>query len=311
MPVVVNDVFKVYNTANTANLHVLDNDFDVEGALVLVGATTPEHGQLAQQGNVLIYTPALNYNGPDHFVYTVRDSDGMLGNANVDLDVEVLNLPAVDLGIQLDKPYLNSPFFVFNIGGNVELDLQACYIEVDGEKQPATITQKTISWDGSSKIVEGQKYRMRIYIEAKGKERYLDPKDGIKDMSFDFYVDATAPVVSFSGLPTGGIFATNQMSIGGGFSDGLSGIDHSGLKLYIDGVEKTDVTSAWQWTGSLLDGIHVVTVMIKDFAGNYGSKSEVVKVDTKGPVVEIFSPREGEEITSSSKLFLNMLLRNF
>jgi hypothetical protein len=112
-------------------------------------------------------------------------------------------------------------------------------------------------------------------------------------------------VVSFSGLPAGGIFATNQVSLGGGFSDGVSGIDPSGLKLYIDGVEKTDVTYAsWHWVGSLLDGIHVVTVMIKDFAGNYGSKSEVVKVDTLPPEVSISSPAAGETVVTNRAIIV-------
>jgi VCBS repeat-containing protein len=56
---------------------VLSNDSDVDGdPLQIVGATAPLHGEVEvflDGAGGFMYTPTLNYNGPDVFTYTVSD----------------------------------------------------------------------------------------------------------------------------------------------------------------------------------------------------------------------------------------------
>jgi hypothetical protein len=56
----------------------------------LVNASSPAHGTLsgldAGAGQVT-YTPALNYNGPDSFEYTVADDSGATGVARVTITI--------------------------------------------------------------------------------------------------------------------------------------------------------------------------------------------------------------------------------
>ena len=81
-------------------IDVLANDSDPDGTPVpatVAVATAPAHGTAAPQADGrILYTPALNYHGPDSFTYTVRDADGNLSNAAaVNLTVTDVNDPPV------------------------------------------------------------------------------------------------------------------------------------------------------------------------------------------------------------------------
>ena len=72
---------------------VLANDTDVDGpTLTAAVATGPAHGTLALNPNgSFTYTPALNYNGPDSFTYTVSDGNGGTATGTVSLTVTPVN----------------------------------------------------------------------------------------------------------------------------------------------------------------------------------------------------------------------------
>lgn len=65
---------------------------DVDGdALTFVIASQPQHGTVAASGSGWIYTPTLNYNGPDAFTY--RASDGKLQSEPMTVTVNVAAVP--------------------------------------------------------------------------------------------------------------------------------------------------------------------------------------------------------------------------
>ncbi|PYR69576.1 MAG: hypothetical protein DMF88_05630, partial [Acidobacteria bacterium] len=86
-PVAVNDT--TTTTEDTAvSIAVLANDTDVDGdTLTVTGVGTPAHGNATVNGNAVTYTPALNYNGPDSFTYTI--SDGHAGTATASVAVTI------------------------------------------------------------------------------------------------------------------------------------------------------------------------------------------------------------------------------
>ena len=98
------DVSRVISIAN--DLLINDNDPDGD-ILTLTSFTLPSHGVLVDNGNAtLTYTPDLNYNGADSFVYTVSDGQGNSQNAVVTIVVEpipdALNATPDTLGLDED-----------------------------------------------------------------------------------------------------------------------------------------------------------------------------------------------------------------
>lgn len=80
-------------TLNIAATGVLANDTDVDGdPLSAILVSGPSHGTLSLSANgAFIYTPVLNYNGPDSFSYKVSDGTANSGVAVVNLTVTPVN----------------------------------------------------------------------------------------------------------------------------------------------------------------------------------------------------------------------------
>src|SRR5207244_11903277 len=69
---------------------------DVDGdALTYVVATQPAHGTLTGTAPNVTYTPALNYNGPDSFTFTVKDATLVSTAATVTITVTPVTDPPV------------------------------------------------------------------------------------------------------------------------------------------------------------------------------------------------------------------------
>ncbi len=89
-PVARDDVITVQEDTPT-NLNVTLNDSDPDNDFVGVQSVTqPAHGTLTLSGS-LVYTSALNYNGPDAFTYTASDGHGNTATASVSLTVTPVN----------------------------------------------------------------------------------------------------------------------------------------------------------------------------------------------------------------------------
>lgn len=89
-------------------VEVLLNDTDPEGeTLTLQAVTLPGNGRILAFSTVsnptgrITYSPNANYNGPDSFTYTVRDSNGNTSTANVVVTVTPVN----DAPVAVDDEY--------------------------------------------------------------------------------------------------------------------------------------------------------------------------------------------------------------
>lgn len=95
-PVAVNNSYNVTEdtplTVNAAN-GVLTNDTDANGdPLTAVIVSQPAHGTVALASNgSFVYTPAVNYSGPDSFTYRAADGVSQSNVATVSLTVAAVN----------------------------------------------------------------------------------------------------------------------------------------------------------------------------------------------------------------------------
>jgi large repetitive protein len=93
-PNAVDDVLTTAEDAASAPLNVLANDSDVDGDALAVTTLTPtaSHGTVScTAAGSCTYTPALNYNGPDSFTYSISDGNGGSDTATVSFTVTPVN----------------------------------------------------------------------------------------------------------------------------------------------------------------------------------------------------------------------------
>lgn len=87
-------------TLDLAAVRLLLNDTDADGdalAVMDAGPGSAQGGQVLFFNNVVRYTPPAGYVGPDSFSYTIRDGQGGMASAQVNVLVASANLPSQNL----------------------------------------------------------------------------------------------------------------------------------------------------------------------------------------------------------------------
>jgi large repetitive protein len=78
------------------DIHVLANDTDVDGDVLIVESVTqPAHGTAVNHGVSVSYVPHLNFHGEDEFAYTASDGRGGRAVATVYVTVSPVNDPPI------------------------------------------------------------------------------------------------------------------------------------------------------------------------------------------------------------------------
>ncbi len=118
-----------------------------------------------------------------------------------------------------------------------------------------------------------------------------------KDSQIRFVkLDVAAPVVTIVAPPAGGFVTSALPAIEATYTDDLSGVDLTTVRLLLDGA---DVTAGAQVgpggvrftpTTPLAEGQHAVEARAADVAGNLGTATATFTVDTAGPTVAITAP---------------------
>ncbi|MES2629649.1 MAG: Ig-like domain-containing protein, partial [Bacteroidota bacterium] len=95
-PVAVNDTVTTAQNVAVSG-HASTNDLDPEGgALTYTVSVAPANGSVVLNTNgTFTYNPALNFNGSDHFTYSVCDNGGLCATAVVVINVTAVNQPPV------------------------------------------------------------------------------------------------------------------------------------------------------------------------------------------------------------------------
>ena len=78
--------------AEDTSLNITLTASDPDGDVLTYVYTQPSHGTLSPgAGQTVVYQPALNYNGPDAFTFSVDDGRGGVANATVNITVTPVN----------------------------------------------------------------------------------------------------------------------------------------------------------------------------------------------------------------------------
>lgn len=87
-----NDDYELVSENTETIIDVLANDIEPEGeALQLYSTSVPAHGDVAIQGNMIVYLPNAAYTGADSFDYTITDGAGGFATSTVSVDVIKVN----------------------------------------------------------------------------------------------------------------------------------------------------------------------------------------------------------------------------
>lgn len=122
-PISVDDAATTDEDMPVTTSNVLANDTDVDGdTLSISGFTQPASGTVASYGDgTFTYTPNLNFNGTDSFIYTTSDGNGGTATAAVSIIVNPIN----------DAPVATNQNVATNKNTTVEITLTAVDVEGD------------------------------------------------------------------------------------------------------------------------------------------------------------------------------------
>ncbi len=92
LPTAINDTASVAEDTSNNQINVLTNDGDIDGdTLVVTEVSIPSHGTTTYTSSYVLYSPSMNYNGPDSFTYTVSDGHSGTDTATVTVTVTPVN----------------------------------------------------------------------------------------------------------------------------------------------------------------------------------------------------------------------------
>lgn len=139
---------------------------------------------------------------------------------------------------------------------------------------------------GEKKQLTADSAAQKLPAMNAGRIVWMDYRNGNWDI-FMAQLDTIAPVISAAG--PGGVIGTASTTVTASYSDVHTAIDTAAVVVAVDGnpVACTVTASGASCPVSgLADGIHVITVDVRDLAGNPATQwSGNLTVDTTGPVV--------------------------
>jgi len=191
-----------------------------------------------------------------------------------------------------------------------------------------TIGAQFLSWRGideSSAVirVDGTDVTASAVVAASGFTLSMPLSDGVHvvyvevsnifgnaaSASWSFTVDTTAPQITGMSPASGAFTNNSRPAISASFSDALSGINTTSVRLLINGTDATPlatVTSSgitYVPATALPDGIATVTVTVSDNAGNTATATATWTIDTKPPTVPTSATTNGSTVTAGAWQF--------
>lgn len=138
---------------------ITPNVLDVDGdSVTLTSVTQGSHGTVSFVNNVITYLPQTNFNGPDHFNYTVSDGNGGFTTQTINVTVNPVNDAPV-ASLTSVTGYEDNPIIIDPLASAVDVDndqltltsvTQGAHGSVAIINQKITYTPNTNSHDNDS-----------------------------------------------------------------------------------------------------------------------------------------------------------------
>ena len=306
----------IYNVTLT----VTDNDgaTDSDSTTVVVGNIAPTVTILSPPAITNNSTPLLHATFDQIAAYVWYTIDGAAGTGGSNTDNLTVILPEREDGQHTVKVYANNSDG--NVGSatqNFLVDTIAPAITIDQVISPTNDNSRTITGtfnDSGSGIdlitvndvaasISGANYSVIIGL-TEGTNSVdviaVDNAGNSGSNSTTIVLDTIAPAITIDQV----ISPTNDSSqtITGSFNESGSDID----SITVNGVESTISDTAYSATINLTEGTNPVDVIAVDNAGNIGSNSTTIVLDTIAPTANITAPENNTEI----KYFENIIKGN-
>ena len=117
---------------------------------------------------------------------------------------------------------------------------------------------------------------------------------GIATDSVTISVDTAAPVVTIDTPADGALLAASPVTVTGTLADA-----GSIAQVLVEGVSASITGNGFSASVEITEGAHTLTVVATDAAGNVGSASVDVTLDTTAPAVSIDTPADGSATTEA------------
>ena len=218
------------------------------------------------------------------YIITVRavDQEGNIGIDKIYIEVDTTS-PSLEILSPKNNSNLNSsPITILwessdDLAGVDHYELYSNGEPVD-TNIPPTQTEYSIALSDGSYII------ILVAVDRAG---------NIAKQTIKITVDATPPTIEILSPNTNSFFNTTRIVIHWSADDSFSGVDH--YELYVDD-NPLDVNispTVTNYTISLDEGNHIITVKAIDAFGNVGEDYVHLIIDTTPPMVEITSPMNG------------------
>ncbi|MBI5870349.1 MAG: right-handed parallel beta-helix repeat-containing protein [Actinobacteria bacterium] len=221
--------------------------------------------------------------GAHSYTVSVRDTAGNTGSASASFTVDSIRPTAGNFAPQGYLTTTSATITAYISDSGSGIDTAAVWAAVDGvQLSGCTVTTSSISCPATG-LAEGHHIvSVRVQDMANNGDIYFWGID----------VDSLAP--SVTGLSPYGSLASPITRISASLSDSGSGIDSATAQVYVEGGTVSNcsasATSISCDVAGMADGVHYYTVSVSDLAGNTGTASASLHVDTVAPTVSNIQP---------------------
>lgn len=274
--------------ADLASLHI-----------VLDGAALTSTCQVAAAAATC--TPAPLKAGPHTLAASLRDRAGNQASASLAFQVLLDTTPPSISGLMpADGSIVNVPLptcYALFSDPDSGIDLASVHLVLDGVDQTAaaTITPSTILFTPAAALAQG-KHTFTLTVK--------DPAGNQAGLSSTFMLDTVPPTLNLD-LPQIAEGDPPPAQVQVSYADATSGVVLASFKLSLDGTDMTSGCTLGPSSGvctlpPALYGLHQVSALIADKAGNQASVSSGFDDEPPAPALDLTAPAAGSLVNTPS-----------
>jgi len=264
-------------TSQQNNQHLSTPSIIVSGTLSDPTATVAVNGHVAQvSGSTFSYSGLSLSEGPNTITVSAVDPAGNIGTDSI-----VVNLDTVPPVVQITAPQQNAIVSTpsITVNGTVNEAITSVYVN----NTLATISGNRYSASSIS-LVEGVNTITVSAVDEAG-------NSGMATVTVN--LDTAPPVVQITAPHTNAILNIPMITVTGTVNEPVSSVTVNGIMAIV-------TETSFSLSGLMLgEGTNTISVQATDEAGNIGTASITVLIDTFVPTIQITSPRQNDYLNTS------------